>query len=87
MDLVISPGGEVRCIYGETIDLHVLGHLFIQRASHVEPTLDGRWVVDLSPIAGPVLGPFPHRTQALAAELSWLERHWLHANPPDSPSR
>jgi len=77
MDLVISPVGDIRCIYGETIDLHSLGTLTIRRASHVEPTPDGRWLADLTPVNGPILGPFDRRTDALTAELSWLEQHWL----------
>ena len=78
MDLVITTGGGVRCIYCEAIDLHVLGTLSIRRASHVEPTADGRWLADLSPVAGPTLGPFDLRTDALAAEIVWLEHHWLN---------
>ncbi len=27
MELLITPGGEVRCVYGEVIDLHTLGQL------------------------------------------------------------
>jgi len=77
MDLVISPVGDIRCIYGEAIDLHTLGTLTIRRASHVEPTPDGRWLADLTPVNGPILGPFDRRTDALTAELSWLEQHWL----------
>ena len=80
MNLVISPGGEVRCIYSEEIDLRSLGPLSIRRASHVEPSNDGRWLADLSPVGGPVLGPFDLRTDALAAEVTWLEHHWL-SNP------
>jgi hypothetical protein len=78
MDLVISPQGEVRCVYDETIDLHVLGKMRIQRASHVEPRADGCWLADLSPVEGPVLGPFTRRTLALIAERQWLETHWLN---------
>lgn len=78
MDLVISPQGEVRCVYDETIDLHALGPPLIQRASHVEPSPDGRWLADLSPVQGPVLGPFDLRTQALTAERQWLDAHWLY---------
>ena len=80
MDLVIMPGGEVRCVYGEDIDLHQLGTLNIQRASHVEPTADGRWLADLSPVGGPILGPFARRTDALAAEYRWLKANWLTPN-------
>ena len=86
MDLVISSGGEVRCIYDEAIDLQALGVVNIRRASHVEPTADGRWLADLTPVRGPILGPFDRRTDALAAEVAWLEQHWLNATP-GSPER
>ena len=77
MELVISKGGTVRCIYSDTIPLFQLGKLSINRASHVEPNLAGQWVADLSPVGGPSLGPFPKRSDALAAEVRWLEDHWL----------
>ena len=75
--LTIEPGGTVRCLYDEAIDLTVLGTLTITRASHVEPDPQGRWLADLGPVAGPVLGPFELRSQALAAERAWLEHHLL----------
>jgi len=77
MELVIQPDGTVRTIYDETIDLTALGTLVIRRASHVEPTADGRWTAVLEPVNGPTLGPFSRRTEALAAETAWLARHWL----------
>ena len=77
MELHVSPNGQVRCLYGEAIDLGQLGTLTITRGSHVEPTADGRWRADMGPVGGPVLGPFLHRSEALAAERQWLERHWL----------
>ena len=77
MELVAAPNGTLRCIYGEEIDLHALGKLQIERASHVEPTADGRWTADLSPVGGPVLGPFALRTSALTVEQEWLATHWL----------
>ena len=77
MQLVIENGGTVRCVYNEVIDLTALGSLTIARGSHVEPIVDGRWTADLSPAGGPVLGPFDRRSDALAAELDWLESHWL----------
>ena len=77
MQLVVTPAGAVRCVYGEQLDLAALGRLAITRASHVEPTPDGRWSADLSPVGGPVLGPFVHRSAALEAERAWLEEHWL----------
>ena len=77
MQVVVEPDGVLRCIYGEDIDLHALGKPVIRRASHVEPTPDGQWTADLSPVAGPALGPFASRSQALEAESRWLGRHWL----------
>jgi hypothetical protein len=67
----------MRCIYNEAIPLHRLGRLAIRRASHVEPAKSGSWMADLTPVGGPVLGPFSQRSQALAAEQDWLVRHWL----------
>ena len=77
MQLHISTCGSIRCVYGEDVNLHQLGRLSIQRGSHVEPTADGRWTADLSPVDGPVLGPFTSRADALAAETAWLLEHWL----------
>jgi hypothetical protein len=77
MQLIIHPGGVVRCLYAETIDLATLGPMSIERGSHVEPTPNGQWLADLSPVMGPLLGPFPLRSAALAAEAAWLQSHWL----------
>ena len=77
MQIVITPGGAVRCIYSEEIDLTALGSPAIARASHVEPDQHGRWWADLSAVGGAVLGPFQNRSGALAAEHSWLETNWL----------
>lgn len=77
MQLVIDCRGIVRGVYGEAIDLTQLGHLALRRASHVEPDAEGRWWTDLQPVGGPKLGPFGRRSEALSAELTWLEEHWL----------
>jgi hypothetical protein len=77
MTLLVRPDGTVRAIYDESLDLAVLGRPTITRASHVEPDQDGRWVADLTPIGGPVLGPYDRRSAALEAERQWLEDHWL----------
>jgi hypothetical protein len=77
MDLVIDRAGSVRAIYAEAIDLAGFGPPVITRASHVEPDTEGRWHADLSPVGGPVLGPFDRRSAALEAEVAWLEAHWL----------
>ena len=77
MQLVIQPDGTVRCMYSEAIDLDSLGLPAIVRGSHVEPDRNGRWFADLSPVAGPRLGPFDRRNEALTAERDWLNAHWL----------
>ena len=77
MQLVVQPGGTVHCLYGEELDLPQLGSLAIARGSHVEPDSTGQWTADMSPVHGPVLGPFPSRSDALTAERQWLEAHWL----------
>jgi hypothetical protein len=83
MEIVITQAGTAKAVYGEAIDLACLGPLEISRASHVEPTVNGQWLADLSPLAGPVLGPFALRSAALVAEATWLSEHWL-AEPADS---
>ncbi len=77
MDLVINLRGGIESIYDEMIDLATLGSLTIRRASHVEPDEHGRWTADLSPVGGPVLGPFDGRSAALDAERAWLSAFWL----------
>lgn len=72
----ITPAGDVRFIWDDQLQpLLELGEPEVRRASHVEPTDDGQWTADLSPVGGPVLGPFRFRQQALAAEVDWLQRH------------
>jgi len=78
MELVVVSGGDVRCIYGEELDLRELGKLQITRASHVEPDRNGFWWADMGPVGGPVLGPFRSRTKALEAERGWLIRSTFH---------
>jgi hypothetical protein len=77
MQLVIDPAGQIRALYSEDFDLATLGRPRLSRASFVEPDREGRWHADLRPLIGPVLGPFARRSQALAAEVAWLEEHWL----------
>lgn len=77
MQLIIGLGGQVRTLYDEAIDLTTLGPTVIVRASHVEPDEQGNWWADLKPVRGPRLGPFCFRSEALQAERTWLEDHWL----------
>ena len=76
MILRVDPDGTATTVYTEAIDLGEIGRVACSRASHVEPTPDGQWTADLSPVSGPVLGPFAKRSEALAAEVAWLE-NWL----------
>lgn len=38
-------------------------------------TQANKWFADMTPVSGPVLGPFATRDQATAAELDWLDMH------------
>jgi len=82
MQLLIEPTGDVRCVYDEALPLQSLGTVTISRGSHVEPTESGTWTADLSPVNGPLLGPFANRSAALHAEREWLETHWLTGSTP-----
>jgi len=84
MQIVFTPSGDARAIYGEAIDLAAIGSVDVKRASHVEPDGSGGWYADLSPVGGPVLTGFRQRSEALAAEVNWLELHWLTAGNPGS---
>ena len=79
MQIIITPSGDIRCIYAETLDLTTIGNPTITRASYVEPDERGQWYADLSPVSGPRLGPFAHRSEALTAEQTWLVSNWLES--------
>lgn len=76
MLLRFDADGTATTVYTETLDLASLGSVHLARASHVEPNPDATWSADLSPVGGPLLGPFGRRSEAIAAEVAWLER-WL----------
>ena len=80
MDLIIDSDGTIRCLYGEAIDLRLLGKAVVRRASHVEPDEQGRWWGDMSPVGGPRLGPFTRRSEAIEQERLWLD-DWLARAP------
>jgi hypothetical protein len=86
MDLLILTRGLIRAIYAEEIPIQLLGNVRIERASHVEPDVDGNWWADLAPSNGPVLGPFTHRSQALQAEHDWLTANVLFG-PSSKPMK
>ena len=77
IELVIDPRGTGNCIYTEDLDLARLGEVQLRRGSHCEPDEQGQWWADLAPVAGPKLGPFTKRSDALSAEVEWLREHWL----------
>lgn len=82
MQLVVTADGTARFVYAETVDLRSLGLTVIRRGSYVEPDDMGCWLVDLAPVDGPKLGPFPKRSDALTAEVAWLQEHWLIPSVP-----
>lgn len=57
MELIITPTGDARMLYGEDADLRDMGPPHIVRASHVEPDSAGQWWADLSPTGGRVWVP------------------------------
>lgn len=75
--LVIRPTAVVEAVYSDAGVgiLRAIGDVAIARASHVEPTDDGRWQADMGPSGGPVLGPFHLRCAAIDAELAWLKEN------------
>ena len=86
MKIKVQPDGTVTHIYTEELDLSDMGKTTTKRASCVEPTEDNKWTADMDPaiilfgITGPIkrlLGPFPTRKEALAAEVEWLEKNIL----------
>ena len=81
MELVVDAGGDVRCVYGEELELRDFGKLQIIRASHVEPDAEGCWWADMGPVGGPVLGPFRSRSEALGEERGWLNAEAITSYP------
>lgn len=76
MLITIEKDGTGQALYTEKIDLAKIGIAEMRRASHVEP-LGTQWTADMSPVGGPTLGPFDTRSEALAAEVDWLEKNAL----------
>jgi hypothetical protein len=76
-EVIVEPNGMVRFIYDDDLAsvMQDVGSLSVARASHVEPTSDGRWSADMSPVGGPMLGPFDTRSEALTREVDWLNAH------------
>lgn len=80
-NVIIAPDGTIIFIYSDDlVELLDIGQSDVRRASHVEP-VSGGWTADMSPVGGPVLldngSPFKLRTDALAAEVAWLDTNLL----------
>ena len=74
---LFKKGGPLEKFY----PLFEAGDPKIRRASHVEPTPDGRWQTDLSPIRGPLLSPTNRRATALVEEVKWIQEHFIRNVP------
>ena len=76
---VVVKADTARFIYNDDLlPMQNEGKMSVKRASHVEPC-EGGWSADLGPVAGPVLGPFATRNEALAAEVAWLKANQIPA--------
>ena len=83
MQIVIKPSGVFISVYNDSLDCGEFGRPQIRRASHVEPDASGRWFADLSPVDGPKLGPFDKRSEALEAELEYVNSMLADCEPLD----
>ncbi len=78
MRIIVDTSGSARFVYSDALAAvaREAGTLTIRRASHVEPTADGRWAADMSPVRlGVNLGPYDTREEALEAERLWLQEN------------
>jgi hypothetical protein len=77
--ILISPDGKtIQFIYNdETRGFLDEGQSTIFRASHVEPNVNNKWEADMTPVKGPILGPFDTREEALLAEVKWIQENIL----------
>lgn len=86
-EIIVAPNGMLRFIYDDDIAamLQDIAVLSVARASHVEPTENGHgWTADMSPVGGPILGPFDTRGEALSEEVAWLKTYSIPIPSRDS---
>lgn len=82
MSLVrFNADGSLEFIYRDGHPVLEIGRPSTRRASHVEPTEDGHWQVDMGPVGGPRLAPTRYREEALVLELEWIEL-WMEERRP-----
>jgi len=77
--IAVAPDGRLMFIYDDHLaGLCEEGEVRTKRVSYVEPAYDRwgqTWTADLSPVNGPVLGPYKLREEALDAETNWLREN------------
>lgn len=77
----ILPDGTIRFIYDDSLKwLSSESNIFLKRASHIEANVNDNkveWFADLSPVNGPLLGPFASREESIEAEKHWLHKYHL----------
>jgi hypothetical protein len=77
-EMIVGNDGSLRTIYADVLAQAFAddARIKVRRASHVEPVdLPGAglgWQADMTPVNGPILGPFKSRQEALDAEHAWL---------------
>lgn len=82
INYISRPTAVRRCSFVEPFSqISLAGQQFWQRQNNNCDDFDNggavRWLVDLTPVAGPVFGPFSSRADALYFEESWLIDHDL----------
>lgn len=71
--ILITPDGDVQCLYNEEIELEDLGVLSTSRASNVEfDNLSQKWKVVLTD--GTYVGSWKSRSKAIEQEIAYLQR-------------
>ncbi len=76
-EIFIRPNGKIECIYTDDTRFLVdqASSVKIKRGSNVEPTEDGQWIADMSPVGGPLSPSFKLRADALAWETAYLNNY------------
>lgn len=78
----VTPRGRMIFLYQEKVNLEQEGVVeSVVRASDVEPDERGEWWVTIRNRERTTLGPFRKRSQALNAEVAWLEKNCFSTVP------
>jgi hypothetical protein len=74
--VLVDANGRLEFVWDDRLaPLRALGEITIRRASHVEPTDDGWWTADMTPLGGQIIGPFALHAAAIDAEREWIARN------------